>query len=81
MSWDLGRWDTGPVPGLLAHLGHGSWVWALGPGFWALWPLGPRSLGPGGLGLQGPGRPPGRGKIAGETCVLGMSVKAFWALL
>ena len=80
-SWDLARWDTGSVPGLLANLGHGSWVWAQGPGFWVLWPLGPWSLGPGGLGPKGPGRLPGREKTGSEIRVLGMSVKAFWALL
>ena len=71
-TWAVGAWAPGP---------SGPWVWALGPGFWALWPLGPWSLGPGGLGLQEPGRPLGRGKTRGGTCVLGMSVKAFWALL
>ena len=60
MSWDLGRWDTGPVPGLLAHLGHGSGLWGLGSGLSGHWA--PGAWAPEASGSQGPGAPLGEGK-------------------
>ena len=68
MSWDLGRWDTGPVPGRLAHLGHGSGLWALGSGHWAPGPWAPETLGSKGLGA-----PWGEGKQEAKL--------VFWACL